>query len=94
MDAQINYKVANDRDEAYQMALKEITPDYVAKFNIPCDISQDDSRKVIEASGKGFTLTINFTESSAQVSLKLSLMLKPFKGKVLEKIQSKLERTV
>lgn len=94
MDLKVNYKVANDKNEAYQLALKEITPEYVAKFNIPCEISNDESKNIIEATGKGFTLSILFTDSSAEVSLKLSLMLKPFKGKVLEKIQGKLERTV
>ncbi len=93
MDRVVNYSVATSASEAYSLSKEQITPDYVAKFNIPCEINYIDDRQ-IEASGKGFTLTINFTESAAEVELKLSFMYKPFKNKVLEKIESKLKRTV
>ncbi len=93
MDRSVSYYNASSASEAYNLAKEQITPDYVAKFNIPCDINYTPGSR-IEATGKGFTLTINFTESAAEVDLELSFMYKPFKNKVLEKIESKLKKTV
>lgn len=94
MDLSVNYKVAKNREEAYSIAKGEITPEYVDKFNVKADISYNESAGIMEAKGKGFTLTLKFDDSKCEVSLKLSLLLRALKGKILGKIENKLQRHV
>jgi hypothetical protein len=91
---EINYTKANSKDEAYDLAVAQITDEYIAKFNVKADVSclKDDAK--IEAQGKGFTLTLTFKEKSVTIDLKLSFLLKPLKGKVMGTIENKLRKTV
>lgn len=94
MDLSVNYSVAKNADEAYELAKLQITPDYIAKFNVPCNIDYDPSSKKIIAKGKGFTLTLCFEQTHSVVDLELSFLLKPVKRKVLDTIENKLKKTV
>ncbi len=66
----------------------------MAKFNVKANISYDKDSGKIVATGKGFTLSLEFFEKDCKVGLDLSLMLRAFKGKILEGVKSKLEKTV
>lgn len=94
MDLKVNYQVAKNKLEAFDLARAQITPEYVAKFNVPCDIEYKPDSGLISAKGKGFTLNLQFDDSSCQVSLDLSFLLKPLKGKILETIENKIKKTV
>ncbi|OUR97235.1 hypothetical protein A9Q84_12985 [Halobacteriovorax marinus] len=94
MDLSVNYNIAKTRDEAFALAKSEITPEYVAKFNVKADISYDEAKGIMEAKGKGFTLTLDFDDSKCEVSLKLSFLLRALKGKILGKIENKLQKHV
>ena len=94
MDLSVPYSVSSNPDEAYKNAQAQITPEYIAKFNVKADINYDEASKKIEASGKGFTLTLSFKDSETHADLKLSLLLKPLKGKILETIERKLSKHV
>lgn len=93
MSLSVNYSIAQSADEAYELAKAQITPEYVAKFNVPADITYPGNH-TINAKGKGFELTLKFEEDRCLVDLDLSFLLKPVKGKVLETVENKLKKTV
>lgn len=93
MDLKVPYSHTSTKEEAYKAACEQITPEYIAKWNMKADISYDENN-AITAAGKGFTLKITFTDSEAQVKCDLSLMLRAFKGKVLETVENKLKKHV
>lgn len=93
MDLKVSYNHTSTKEEAYQAAREQITPEYIAKWNMKADISYNEPNS-ISAEGKGFTLTLNFTDSAVEVDCKLSLLLKAFKGKVLETVERKLQKHV
>ncbi|MAF79085.1 MAG: hypothetical protein CME63_11735 [Halobacteriovoraceae bacterium] len=93
MDLKVSYNHTSNQTEAYKAACEQITPDYIAKWNMKADISYNEPKSIV-AEGKGFTLTLNFTDSAVEVACKLSLMLKPFKGKVLDTVENKLKKHV
>ena len=93
MDTKVNYFNTSTKADAYKAACEQITPEYIAKWNMKADIAYNEPNS-ITAEGKGFTLTLNFTETAVEVTCKLSLMLKPFKGKVLDTVESKLKKHV
>lgn len=94
VDATVNYNQAKDKDDAFARAKARITPEYVAKFQVKADIDYDESAGKMTAKGKGFTLTLNFDDSSVGVNLDVSLLLRPLKGKIVDKIKRELERNV
>ena len=93
MSLKVKYSVAQSAEEAYNLARAQITPEYVAKFNVPADITYPGSN-VISAKGKGFELVLTFEEDQCLVDIDLSFFLKPVKGKVLETVENKLKKTV
>lgn len=94
MSTFVAYKNAKSKDEAYKTAVEQITPEYVAKFGVKAEIDFDEQSKKITATGKGFTLCLSFGETQCDVELDLNFMLKPFKGKIIEGIERKLERHI
>lgn len=92
MDLSVKYKQCATAQEAYQEALKQITPEYIQKWNLKADVTCDEASKCMVAKGKGFDLTLKFKEAACEVDLNLSFLLKPFKSNVLEQIQRKLEK--
>jgi len=94
MDLKVPYKTTKNKQEAYTAAKGQLTQEYIAKWNIPCEVKYDDSKCQIEAKGKGFTLGVHFNETEAQVSIDLSFLLKAFKKTVLEKVEHKLAKHI
>ncbi|PIK15516.1 polyhydroxyalkanoic acid system family protein [Halobacteriovorax sp. JY17] len=94
MDLSVNYNKATSKTEAYELAKAQITPEYVDKFNVKAEIEYNEAAHSMKATGKGFTLDLQFEEDRCDVSLKLSLILKPLKKKILGTIEKKLEKNV
>lgn len=94
MDKAVSYQKCNNANEAYQEVKKAITPETIEKFKVSAELDYDDASRQVKASGKGFELMINFTDTEAQVQLSLSLMLRPFKSKILEGLEKQLKRIV
>ena len=94
MDLKVSYQKATTADEAYDIASKIITPEYIAKWKIKADILRNDTDRQLKAKGKGFLLELSFTDTEAQLKCDLSLMLRPFKKTVLEKMEEKLKRHI
>ena len=91
MDLSVPYSKSSNAKEAYDSAVAQITPEYIAKFKIKADIHYSDGQS-ISATGKGFTLTLYFNESETNVEIKLSLILRAFKGNVLDAVEKKLKQ--
>lgn len=90
----VRYTKSNNPDEAFEAAKGQITADYLQKWNVNADISYDKPAHKISAKGKGFDLSLTFKESETLLDVNLSLMLKPFKGKIVSTIEEKLKRHV
>ncbi|MGB0454221.1 MAG: hypothetical protein ACPGJV_10965, partial [Bacteriovoracaceae bacterium] len=63
-DKVVNYSHTDNSEDAYTKAKAEVTPEYVAKYNVKADVNFDDSKKEIKAIGKGFEMTLSFGEAS------------------------------
>lgn len=94
MDKAVAYTQSSNKEEAFENAKAQITEEYIAKFNVKADITTDKEAGTIKASGKGFDLTLQFTDSETQITAKMGILLKPFKGKVIETIERKLTKYV
>ena len=94
MGIKIDYKQVTNKDEAFEKVKAFITPEYLEKFQMKIDLNFDEANKIAKATGNGFTLIISFFESYCDVDLDLSFLLKPLKSKIIEKIQSQIERNL
>ena len=94
MDANIPYKKAKTSSDAYSSIKAAITPAYIEKFKVAAKINYDEKKKTITAEGTGFTLEIFFTDIEVQLNLKLSLLLRPIKGKVIETLEREIKKHV
>lgn len=94
MDLRIPYSNLSSDQEAYELAAKIITPEYISKWKVKAKVDMNDQKKCITATGKGFTLTLEFKENAAVVNCDLSFMLKAFKGSILDAISTKLKKHI
>lgn len=94
MGVKIDYKQLANSDEAYKKVKELITPEYIAKFQVKADIAYDDAKKKVTAKGPGFTLELCFFDKHCDVDLDLSFLLKPLKGKILEKIEGQIKKNL
>lgn len=94
MSLKVNYSKVNDKAEAYKAVKEHITPELISKFKVNADIDYKDNEKKITAVGKGFELNIELLDSSVEATIKLSLLLRPLKGKILEGIEKQLKKVV
>jgi hypothetical protein len=88
----MNYQQVKDKEEAYGKIKEAITPELLAKYKVKPSFEYLEDK--IIASGKGFTLTMNFYADHLNYDLKLSLLLKPLKGKITESIDRKIQRII
>lgn len=94
MALKIDYNQLANADQAYAKVKELITPEYIQKFQVKADIKYDDAKKLVTAKGSGFTLELCFLEKHCEVDLDLSFLLKPLKGKILEKIEGQIKRNL
>lgn len=94
MGMKINYHHVTNADEAYAKARALITPEYIEKFQVKADLSYDDAKKKVTAKGSGFTLELCFYQDHCDLDLDLSFLLKPLKGKILEKLEAQIKKNL
>jgi len=94
MDLKVPYSNTANKDEAFDAAMAQITEEYIAKFNVKADVKTDKAAGNITAKGKGFKLALDFKDDGVELSSEFGLLLKAFKGKVLETIERKLKKYV
>ena len=94
MDLKVPYSNVTNKDEAFDIAVAQITEEYIAKFNVKADVKTDKTSGNITAKGKGFKLSLDFKDDGVELSSEFGLLLKAFKGKVLETIERKLKKYV
>jgi hypothetical protein len=90
MGIKVNYKNVTNRDEAFTKIKSHITPEYIQKFQVKADVTYDDAKKIVKATGSGFTLTLSFLDTHCDVDLELSLILRALKSKILAKIEDQI----
>ncbi len=94
MGMKINYIKASSADDAYNKARALITPEYIEKFQVKADIKYDDAAKKVTAKGSGFTLVLSFLQDHCDLDLDLSFLLKPLKGKIMEKLEGQIKKNL
>ncbi|AUN98180.1 hypothetical protein DOM21_10335 [Bacteriovorax stolpii] len=94
MSLKIDYNNLTNSADAYEKVKKLITPEYIEKFQVKADIKYDDAGKKVTAKGSGFTLELCFFDKHCDVDLDLSFLLKPLKGKILEKIEGQIKKNL
>jgi hypothetical protein len=92
MSLKIDYQKITNADDAYAKVKTIITPEYIEKFQVKADVTYDDAKKLVTAKGSGFTLTLCFLPQYCETDLDLSFLLKPLKGKILEKIEGQIKK--
>jgi len=93
MDLKVPYAQITDKKKGYEQA-KKIIPEVISKFGVSADVKNDDANSCLSAKGSGFEAKIEFKEKEALVHLSLGLLLKPFKGKILETIEKQIKKVV
>lgn len=94
MGLKISYKNVTNRDEAYLKVKTLITPDYIQKFQVKADLKYDDDKKIVTATGSGFTLNMHFLDTCCDVDIELSLILRALKSKILAKIEDQISKNI
>ena len=93
MDLTVDYKQMKTKEDAYIAVKNAITADLLARFKVSAQISYNENDKIL-ANGKGFKLTMGFSESEVGVKLDLNLLLRPLRGKILEAIEKQINRVI
>jgi hypothetical protein len=93
MDLKIPYAKVSDAQSAYDL-VKNHLPGTLSHLKVSADINYDDTSKKISASGKGFTMKVDFSPSDVNINIDLSFLLKPLKGKIAETIEKQFKRIV
>jgi hypothetical protein len=93
MDLKVPYASITDKKKGYEQA-KKVIPEVIAKFGVSADVKNDDEHSSLSAKGSGFEAKIEFKDKEALVHLNLGLLLKPFKGKILETIEKQIKKVV
>lgn len=88
------YSKEMSAEEAYNEVKRIINEDLLKKFSIKGKIDHNDSKQTIAVDGKGFGLNMQFSSGYLEYDLKLSLMLKPLKGKVVEGLEAQLKKVL
>ncbi len=92
MDLEVEFKKTDNKPEAYQAVKSAITPELLARFKVTAEITYKEDN--IHAKGKGFKLDMDFNDIHCVVSLDLSFLLKPLRGKILEAIEKQINRVI
>lgn len=90
MSTKIDYNKVKDAMAAFETVKQNITPETLEKFKVKAALDYLKDKNQINASGTGFDLSMKFLDNHAEVDLKLSLLLRPFKDKVLGALEKQL----
>jgi hypothetical protein len=94
MSVKINYNQVTNADDAYKKVRALITPEYIEKFQVKADLVYDDVAKKVTAKGTGFTLVLCFLQDHCDLDLDLSFLLRPLKGKIMEKLEGQIKKNL
>lgn len=94
MGTKIDYKTTSSKTAAFQKARDIITPEYIEKFQVKADVICDERAYKMIAKGSGFTLELKFFDQYCEVDIDLSFLLKPLKGKILEKVENQIKKNL
>ncbi len=87
---EIPYQKAQGRDEAYLWVKERIDKSTLQSFGVSASLDYDDHCKTLCARGKGLKLDAQFLDSSVEIDLKLSFLLKAIEKKVANSIRNKI----
>ena len=90
----VPYQRAQNGEEAFKLAKAQLSAEYIEGLNIHVEVRHHPEENLIRASGKGFDLDLQFCENETRMTLKLGLLLKPFRQTVLQAIEKKLKQTL
>jgi uncharacterized protein (DUF1330 family) len=93
MELKVPYVNITDKKKAYDEA-KKLIPQVIEKFGVKAEVHNDDANTSFSAKGSGFEARIKFTDTEAIVNVDLGLLLKPFKGKILETVEKQIKKVV
>lgn len=93
MELKVPYTQIKDKKIGYEAA-KKLIPEVIAKFGVKADVKNDDANSTFVAKGSGFEAKIQFRDTEAIATIDLGLLLKPFKGKILETIEKQIKKVV
>lgn len=93
MDLKIPYANITDKKKAYDAAKSHVNQS-IEKFGVKADVKYDDTNLKVDAKGKGFSAFIAFEDDYVSVSLDLSFLLKPLKGKILETLEKQFKKVI
>ena len=94
MGLKIDYKNVKNKDEAFLKVKSLITPEYIQKFQVKANVVCDENKKIVTATGSGFTLKLSLNDTNCDVDLELSLILRALKSKILEKIEYQISKNL
>lgn len=94
MSLKVNYNKVSTKEEAYAAVKGHITPELMEKFKVKAKVDYNEFAHKIVANGKGFELNIELLDDHVTATIKLSLVLRPLKGKVLDGIEKQLKHVV
>ena len=89
---EIAYSRCESKSQAFEV-VKKGTPVILEKFQLKADIA-DNGEDEIKATGRGFDLVARFGESKVDIALKLSLVLRPLKGKIEDALQKSVAKMI
>lgn len=93
MELRIPYANITDKKTGYEEAKKRI-PEVIEKFGVKAEVKTDDANTSFSAKGTGFEAKLAFHENEVVVNVDLGLLLKPFKGKIVETIEKQIKKVV
>ncbi len=86
------YKNSNSSQEAFEILKREVTEKKLADFKVQANMNYDHENLVVSAKGKGFTFQVSCMKDSCKVTFDFSLLLRPFKTKILSRLEEELSR--
>ncbi|MGK0367772.1 MAG: hypothetical protein ACI9QD_000911 [Thermoproteota archaeon] len=92
MSIKIDYTKVKSAEEAYKIVKENVTPESIEKYKVKVDFKYNDAKNEIFAKGKGFKMTMSFTDKDAEIKLDLSFLLKPLKGKISGSVAKQISR--
>lgn len=90
MSDSVSYKKFSDKASAFAHVKENFNKQSLAKYKVQPDLSFNESDYQVLAEGKGYTITLDFTDSQVEIGMKLSLLVRPMKGKILDLLQKEL----
>ena len=90
MNLEIPYRVAKNRDEAFDLVVEKLDPNFLSQFKIKIEIESNKEKRTVEGSGKGFKAFFHFQDEMCVVEIKLSFLLKPLSSKISKGLEEGL----